>query len=359
MLHHDSFLPPVTLSRTKTRVSTDDDAARHLLTYAVSGPQRNIAREIGERQRRIETFRNDKEDRIPQRLAEGSKLPAWELARAQSDHGQDGQSRHTTNCSEAGDSTVARSVAPSISVGSSEPSESYSSSIDHSLPRPLSDGRVRGPPSIHSDKTGSHSAPPLTSSQSSHVSSLSVSDSMGERALDQSMRLLQEDGTVGDTLFHRGPVLECQFRRYTGCKKRFPVSNFEVWVMHNQKHFTKHRRGERSRDISPPTLNSCCFCDEKFEAVSGILSWRQMMSHVKEHHELGNRLAHARIDFSLVEYLWQNGLLTLQEYRDLKPNTNRNAQHLPSPPLSDDEEPVAVLEEKRHRGARTSVRGRR
>ena len=354
MLHDAKFLPPVILFRTKTRVSTDDNASRHLLTYAVSGPQRSIAQPNGEGQWGIKTFQHDKEDRFSQRLAKHSKLPARELERAQIDHGQDGQSLHTTNCSIAGDSTVASLVALSISVDSSEAPESYSSSIDHVLPRPLPNGLARGPPSIHSDQTGSSTAPSLTSSQSSHVSSLSVSDSVGERALDQRMRLLQEDGTVGDTLFHRDSVLECQFRRYNGCKKKFPVAAFEVWVTHTRRHFTKPGRRGEPIYISPPTLNSCCFCDAKFEAISGISSWGQMMLHVKEHHELGHRLAHARIDFSLVEYLWQKGLLTLQEYRELKPN--RNAQGLPSPPLSDDEGPVAVLEEKRHRGERSSAR---
>ena len=357
MLHHDTFLPPVTLFRTKTRVSTDDNASRHLLTYAVYGPQRNIAQQNGERQKRIETFQHDTGDRIPQRLAEGSKLPAWGLARAQIDYGQDGQSLHTTNRSEAGDSIMASSVAPSTSVGSSEPSESYLPSIDHFLPRTPPDDFIHRSPSIHSDKTRSYAAPTLTSSQSSHVSSVSVSDSMGERALDQGMRLLDEDGTVGTPPFRRGPILECQSRRYTGCQKKFPVSNFKVWITHTRDHFIKLGRGGRPIDIGPPTLNKCCFCDEKFEAVRGILSWGQMMRHVKEHHELGYRLAHARIDFSLVEYLWQNGLLAQQQYRDLKPS--RNAQDLPSPPLSDDEGPVAMLEEKRHRGERSSVRGRR
>ena len=354
MLHDAKFLPPVILFRTKTRVSTDDNASRHLLTYAVSGPQRSIAQPNGEGQWGIKTFQHDKEDRFSQRLAKHSKLPARELERAQIDHGQDGQSLHTTNCSIAGDSTVASLVALSISVDSSEPSESYPPPINHFLPRPSPDVLVHGPSSIHSDETGSYAAPTLTSSQSSHVSSLSVSDSMGERALDQSMRLLQEDGTVGNPLLRRGPILECQFRCYTGCQKKFTVCNFEVWVTHTQRHFIKHGRRGGPIYISPPTVNSCCFCDAKFEAISGISSWGQMMLHVKEHHELGHRLAHARIDFSLVEYLWQKGLLTLQEYRELKPN--RNAQGLPSPPLSDDEGPVAVLEEKRHRGERSSAR---
>ena len=319
----------------------------------MSDPQRNIAQQRRERQRRIETYRDNKDDGFHQLLAEGSKLPAGELAIA-----EDGQSLHTTNRSIAGDSTRASSVAPSTSVGSSEAAEPYSPHVDFVPSRRRPDVWVHEPPSDHSDETGSCVVPHLTSSQSSCVSGLSVSDGMGERALDQSMRLLQEDGTVGNTFFLRGRILECPFHRITRCQQEFFVANCEAWVKHTQSHFIiKDRRGGRpKKHISPPTLNSCGFCEEKFEAVNGNTSWGRMMSHVKGHHERGHRLAHARIDFSLVEYLWQNRLLTESEYRDLKPSTK--AQDIPSPPsLSDDEGPVAVLEESRHRGKRTSARG--
>ena len=250
----------------------------------------------------------------------------------------------------------ASSVAPSTSVGSSEAPEPYSSCADSFPTRRLPDVLVHGPPSNRSDRTGSCAAPPLASAQNSYVSSLSVSDGMGGRALEQGMRLLRGDGTVGNTHFQQGPVLECQFYRIIGCHKKFFLSDFEAWVTHTLKHFVKRGRKGPRKYISPPTLNSCGFCDEKFEAVNGMSSWGHMMSHLKEHHELGHRLAHARIDFSLVEYLWQNEVLTLAQYRDLKPS--RNTQDFPSPPpLSDDEEPVAVVEERRHRGERPSVRG--
>lgn len=320
----------------------------------MSGPQSNTAQPKCEHQSWIETFQHDTEDRFPQRLAEGSKLPAGELTRAEVIHGQDGQSPHTTNRSEAGGSTRASSVAPSTSVGSSEAPESYSPYVDSILTRRFPDVLVHGPPSNRSDRTGSCAAPPLTSSQSSYISGLSVSDGRGERVLDQSMRLLREDGTVGNTHLQQGPILECQFYRITRCPKKFSLSEFEAWVTHTRKHFVKvGRQGAPKKYISPPTLNSCCFCEKKFQAINGMSSWGHMMSHLKEHHELGHRLAHARIDFPLVEYLWQNEVLTQAQYRDLKPSKD-----IPSPPpLSDDEEPVAVVEERRHRGERPSVRG--
>lgn len=73
-----------------------------------------------------------------------------------------------------------------------------------------------------------------------------------------------------------------------------------------------------------------------------------MMAQVKVHDMLGHRLAHARIDWSLVQNLWERGLLTGAEYRELK--ASRNAQDVSSPPgLSHDENPIAFVEERRHR----------
>ena len=352
MFSQDNFLPLCTLSRSKTRVGTSDNPARYLLTYAVPGPQGNIAQQECEHQRRIKTYQDNKEDGFQERLAGRSKFPAGELARAGIIHGQNDPSLHTTNHSEAGESIRTSSVATSTSFGSSEAPETSSPNVDSFLTGRLFDVRVHGPPSDHSDETGSCVVPHLTSSQSSCVSGPSVSEGMGEKALHQSTRLLQEDGTVGNNLFQRGRILQCPFHRITGCQNEFLVANFEAWVKHTQSHFIiKDRRGGRQY-ISPPTLNSCGFCDKRFEAVSGKISWGHLMSHVKEHHELGHRLAHARLDFSLVEYLWQKGLLTPSEYRDLKPSRD-----VPSPPsLSDDEGPVAVLEERRHRLQRTSAR---
>ena len=308
-------------------------------------------------QKRIKTYQDNTEDGFQALLAGRSKLPARDLARVGIIHGRNDPSLHTTNRSEAGESIRTSSVATSTSFDSSEAPESCSLNVDSFPTRLFPDVWVHRPASNHSDETGSCVVPHLTSSQSSCVSGPSVSDGMGERALDQSTRLLQEDGTVGDNLFQRGRILECPFHRINGCQKEFFVANFEAWVKHTQSHFfVKDKRGRRQY-ISPPTMNICGFCDEKFEAASGKISWDLMMSHVKKHHELGHRLSHARLDFSLVEYLWQKGLLTQSEYRDLKPSSK--AQDIPSPPsLSDDEGPVAVLEERRHRLQRTSARGR-
>ena len=157
-------------------------------------------------------------------------------------------------------------------------------------------------------------------------------------------------------IFDKWASAPCPWGRMTGCKEVFLISEFEKLVAHTKKvHFL--RRGARSiYIISPPASNYCGFCDAKFEADSGHLSWSNMMAHVvKEHYMLGHRLAHARIVWPLIEYLWQNGLLTPTQYRDLKPKSH--VMFLPPPGLSDDEDPIALVEERRYRGGQGSVGG--
>ena len=144
--------------------------------------------------------------------------------------------------------------------------------------------------------------------------------------------------------------VSCRWGRMTGCKEVFRISEFEKWVAHTKKvHLSREeRQGARSIYIGPPASNYCGFCAAKFEADSRDLSWSNMMAHVvQEHHMLGHRLAHARIVWPLVEYLWENGLLTSTQYRDLKPI--RNAWDVPpSLGFSDDEDPIALAEERRY-----------
>lgn len=158
---------------------------------------------------------------------------------------------------------------------------------------------------------------------------------------------------IGGSLEAPSPLLECQWRRMTGCRKVFPVSDSEKLIAHTKKHFVFKKEGRRGPTyINPPTSNGCIFCDVMFQADNGDLSWSNMMAHVIMHYRVGHRLAHARIDWRLVEYLWEKSLLTRAQYRELKPMMN--AQDVPSPPglwLSDDESPspIASVEEKRHR----------
>ena len=168
---------------------------------------------------------------------------------------------------------------------------------------------------------------------------------MGTRALDKSMQLPEEGCTIRTSYSQQTPYLECPWSPITGCKKEFLISDSEKWVAHTKKvHLSKEgRRGLRY--VGPPTLNFCGLCDAKFYDDNRELSWSNLMDHLKQHYMFGHRLANARIDWS--EYLWEEGLLTSIQYRELKPSR----KDVPSPPgLSDDEDPIALVEEKRHRG---------
>ena len=205
---------------------------------------------------------------------------------------------------------------------------------------PLSVGTSRLP--ARSDFTLNNSLPCLTRATSSRPS-LSVSDGMGERQINGALRMLVDDpdGALEPTTLpplrraDQDPVLECPFT-FLRCFRQFALLNERDWIQHSLEHFRIY--GERPRRVDPPQMNSCCFCSETFQASSGIISWRARMDHVKVHQQhFGHRLATARHDFALVEYLWRQGVLSPADYRELKPTTaaaSRSTQNIPTPPDS-------------------------
>ena len=228
-------------------------------------------------------------------------------------------------------------------------------------PPPSDIGTSRLP--ARSDFTQDDSLPALTRATSSRPSP-SVSDGMGERQMNRTLRIMipvpDPDGALEPTTLpplrrrDQDPVLECPFT-FVKCFRQFAVSNEREWIQHSLEHFRID--GRRPRRVDPPKINSCCFCPQMFRDSSGAVSWRERMEHVKIHHQyLGHRLAAARHDFTLVEYLWQNGLLSLADYRELKPNAaaaSRSTQNIPTPP---DSPPgtgaVAVINRNPPRGGR-------
>lgn len=218
-------------------------------------------------------------------------------------------------------------------------SQEHEASSYHGSP-PSDIGTSRLP--ARSDFTQNDSLPALTQAASSRPSQ-SVSDGMGERQMNRGVRIMvtDPDGALGPTTLpplrrpDQDPVLECPFT-FIKCFRQFAVSNEQEWIQHSLEHFKI--KGTRPRRIDPPKINRCCFCPRVFEASIGVISWRDRMDHVKIHHQyLGHRLAAARHDFALVEYLWQNSLLSLADYRELKPGTaaaSRSPQNIPTPPDS-------------------------
>ncbi len=159
----------------------------------------------------------------------------------------------------------------------------------------------------------------LSSPLSSHATE-SVSTGMDGRDLDQ-----------------HSSSLQCPFR-FLDCYKEFSISHEEEWIKHSLTHFVKKpRRGRTPVQVQPPKRCRCCFCGAEFRAVSGVLCWRDRMSHAMRHHQ--------RTDFAHFEYeyFWQQGIIPEEVYRELKPK-----QSLPTPPSSDDEKsPIAFRGETR------------
>ena len=176
-----------------------------------------------------------------------------------------------------------------------------------------------------------------------------ISDGMGERQINGILRFLVPDSDgVLEPIFlpplrssDQDPVLECPFI-FLKCFKQYDISNERDWFQHSLEHFRIN--GQRPRRVDPPQMNSCCFCSETFQASSGIISWRARMEHVRIHQQhFGNRLAIARRDLALIEYLRQNGLLSPADYRELKPSAKAVEK---SPQSLSPRDPGSLVEEK-------------
>ena len=150
----------------------------------------------------------------------------------------------------------------------------------------------------HSSGNGTHSSDP------------SVTTSTGINALPNiKARALAIDNqglmTIPGPILVSSPRYECPFDRI-GCLLSF--STFDSWYEHSLKHFRVH---------GPPSRNSCCFCTETFDEMSGIRSWKNRLAHVKIHHDQGERLATSRCDTELYRYMWSKNLISTIQYKDL------------------------------------------
>ena len=171
---------------------------------------------------------------------------------------------------------------------------------------------------------------PALTTPSSRSTAGSVASSMGMRAL-ANQRILDVSDADGGALVLPQVIepLECPFN-FLLCSYAF--TSFEDWFRHSLSHF---------RHVGPPKANQCCFCDMPFNSLNGLRSWQDRMEHIAYvHHQHGHRLAHARPDFQLYKYLWDQRLISDADYRDLKGNNevrSRAAQAYPSPPVSPSE----------------------
>ena len=188
------------------------------------------------------------------------------------------------------------------------------------------------------------SLPCLTHSESATTESADTD--VGCSVLDTTNRNLQSDGSVQ----HPGPrmPLECPFI-CLGCVRQFQNGDTHGWVQHSLSHFTN-----QGGQVEPPKVNPCCFCTARSSADDGYQSWRSRMAHVKLHHDNGHRLAHARLDFEFVHFLWVNGIIDQMTYRELLglkyEHADANAEApVASQGYAEPSEPVAQVHERRRR----------
>ena len=149
---------------------------------------------------------------------------------------------------------------------------------------------------------------PAMGTDPSADNTFSISTSIGRQALENPRLLVQ--GERGDLLLPPPPsrlILECPFN-WLSCTRTF--SEMDDWFIHSITHF---------KPAGPPIHSNCCFCDARFQGQNGLQTWACRLQHVACHHQLGHRLAHARPDFAMHKYLWQNRLISTAVYKGLMP----------------------------------------
>ena len=141
--------------------------------------------------------------------------------------------------------------------------------------------------------------------------------------------------------------LHCPFY-FLACKEEFPIWWEQEWVEHSLTHFQKkgRRHAGSVRTIEPPKSCCCNFCDMEFKRLTGAACWKDYMNHIATHCQLGHNSQIARLDFGLVEYLWEQGIITRENYRGLRLESETQ---LPDVSALGDEEQVIEIEERRNR----------
>ena len=170
---------------------------------------------------------------------------------------------------------------------------------------PHSQGRV--------SSSGSSHKPSMISSafrDPSSVSSVSSLDSdLPGKAIRS--RLYQESRALasviqGNTI---AQGLPCEFE-FVGCDIQFNLTDPESWISHSLSHFGR---------LDPPANMGCTFCtsldkDKSGEPTTGIASWRERMLHIAKHYAEGVSEDDRIPCQDLVGYLWDNKLLSVEDY---------------------------------------------
>lgn len=141
----------------------------------------------------------------------------------------------------------------------------------------------------------------------------SISSSLGEHEISERPHTLVQvtpDGPlVLPPLLVAEPIFECPFY-FLGCFHSFRDQS--EWIEHSLTHFG---------DVGPPSLNECPFCERHYGQFTSSIpmeSWRVRMMFVSSHLRQGARVGTARPDFYLINYLWENNLMSKAQYWNLR-----------------------------------------
>lgn len=117
---------------------------------------------------------------------------------------------------------------------------------------------------------------------------------------------------VSPPLLVAEPIFECPFH-FLQCYSSF--TDQAEWFKHSLTHFG---------DVDPPSVNECPFCDRhygQFTSSKPMDSWKFRMMSVSSHHRQGATVRTARPDFLLINYMWENNLMTKAQFRNLRCRT--------------------------------------
>ncbi|APA16203.1 hypothetical protein sscle_16g109730 [Sclerotinia sclerotiorum 1980 UF-70] len=117
------------------------------------------------------------------------------------------------------------------------------------------------------------------------------------------------------TQINTNVVLPCEFIPIN-CEVSFHPDDFENWLAHSLTHFN---------NLPPPSKCFCIFCDEEFEEDDPHDNWRRRMTHSRDH--LIDGETNIRPDFSILEYMWSNGLMSDADHALAKQYTERPLVH--------------------------------
>jgi hypothetical protein len=113
-------------------------------------------------------------------------------------------------------------------------------------------------------------------------------------------------------------MLPCEFR-FAGCHLEFHPNLYDVWISHSTSHF---------HSLLPPIKTVCTFCDIEFDTSFVNTgedredrvrhwSWRSRLMHVLTHLEnipSAEPMRWMRPDFFLIQYMWENNILSSSDY---------------------------------------------